>query len=135
MYNAADYPHLAGNSDNIQFLFGHANKKGTQHNRAHNGWSGNSTNYYFDPQADAKLYFDDSANIHAPIIELTRVDVNGVSTVNSNLNARFEEIFPGFSSLTDDEKTLVQKASQSWNPDVDGDFIDYIVIFIANALP
>lgn len=64
-----------------------------------------------------------------PVTHLTNVcsKVQSSSTYNPNWADEFEEIFPGFKNLNSEQKTMIQRLKQFWNPTADGNFVDYIV--------
>ena len=109
MCNANTYPHLAGISDNIQFLSGQAQSGGSQHNRAHRGSSFNSTNYFYDTITGGRMEFDtnDISSIKKTVFALPSA-VNE-SEESKRLLSELDAKFPGFKDLPADEKVVIQR--------------------------
>lgn len=100
MCSVVEYPELAGLSDNIQFLQGYAQTKGSEHNLAHRGASHNPSDYFYDTITNGKLEFSEKnvKGVSIQVIDLTNIiGGNGEKIPNPALD-RFKDLFPDINS-------------------------------------
>lgn len=65
MQSVEKYPQYQGDPENIQFL------SKTDHLKAHDGWYGNLTNWYYNPATGEKVLFQDGKFSPCPIVLLS----------------------------------------------------------------
>ncbi|MDO5150474.1 MAG: calcium-binding protein, partial [Oscillospiraceae bacterium] len=128
MLSKEDNPKYAADADNFEAL-----TKINEHLRGvHNGHTKIETHGYYDELTGNMIIFKGEGvpGGYPPIVQLTELstEVKALGKYDANWEKRFEDIFPGFSKLDGDQKTLVQRLEAEYvKSKYSENFIDYVV--------